>query len=49
MAGASVFLPFLPKLPTQILLNNFLYDMAQITIWSDNVDEEYTGSLAAGT
>ena len=28
-------------LPTQILLNNFLYDMAQITIPSDNVDEEY--------
>jgi Mg2+-importing ATPase len=41
MAGASVFLPFLPMLPTQILLNNFLYDMAQITIPSDNVDEEY--------
>ena len=32
MAGASVFLPFLPMLPTQILLNNFLYDAAQITI-----------------
>jgi len=41
MAGASVFLPFLPMLPTQILLNNFLYDAAQITIPSDNVDEEY--------
>jgi Mg2+-importing ATPase len=41
MAGASVFLPFLPMLPTQILLNNFLYDTAQITIPSDNVDEEY--------
>ena len=40
MAGASVFLPFLPMLPTQILLNNFLYDTAQITIPSDNVDEE---------
>jgi P-type Mg2+ transporter len=39
MAGASVFLPFLPMLPTQILLNNFLYDTAQITIPSDNVDE----------
>jgi Mg2+-importing ATPase len=41
MAGASVFLPFLPMLPTQILLNNFLYDTAQITIPSDNVDGEY--------
>jgi P-type Mg2+ transporter len=40
MAGASVFLPFLPMLPTQILLNNFLYDTAQITIPSDNVDEQ---------
>ena len=41
MAGASMFLPFLPMLPTQILLNNFLYDAAQITIPSDNVDDEY--------
>ena len=41
MAGASVFLPFLPMLPTQILLNNFLYDLAQITIPTDNVDPEY--------
>jgi len=41
MAIASVFLPFLPMLPTQILLNSFLYDVAQITIPSDNVDREY--------
>jgi len=41
MAGASVFLPFLPMLPTQILLNNFLYDLSQITIPTDNVDDEY--------
>src|SRR5450432_1611995 len=41
MAGASLFLPFLPMLPTQILLNNFLYDLAQVTIPSDNVDDEY--------
>jgi Mg2+-importing ATPase len=41
MAAASVFLPFLPMLPTQILLNNFLYDFAQITIPSDNVDPDY--------
>ena len=41
MAGAALFLPFLPMLPTQILLNNFLYDMAQVTIPSDNVDPAY--------
>ncbi len=41
MAGASLFLPFLPMLPTQILLNNLLYDLAQITIPTDNVDETY--------
>jgi P-type Mg2+ transporter len=41
MAGASIFLKFLPMLPTQILLNNFLYDAAQITIPTDNVDEDY--------
>jgi Mg2+-importing ATPase len=38
MAAAAIFLPFLPMLPTQILLNNFLYDMAQVTIPDDNVD-----------
>jgi len=41
MAGASLILPFLPMLPTQILLNNFIYDMSQLTIPSDNVDPEY--------
>jgi P-type Mg2+ transporter len=41
MAGASLFLPFLPMLSTQILLNNFLYDAAQIAIPTDNVDEAY--------
>ena len=41
MAAASLFLPFLPMLPTQILLNNLLYDVAQISIPSDNVDAEY--------
>ena len=40
MAGASLFLPFLPMLPTQILLNNLLYDMSQMAIPSDNVDSE---------
>jgi Mg2+-importing ATPase len=41
MAGASIFLPFLPMLPTQILLNNLLYDLAQLTIPTDNVDDNY--------
>lgn len=41
MTGASVLLPFLPMLPSQILLNNFLYDMSQIATPTDNVDEEY--------
>ena len=41
MAAAAVFLPFLPMLPSQILLNNRLYDLAQITIRTDNVDASY--------
>jgi Mg2+-importing ATPase len=41
MTGASLFLPFLPMLPIQILLNNFLYDLSQIAIPSDEVDGEY--------
>ena len=41
MAGAVLFLPFLPMLPVQILLNNFLYDLAQITIPTDRVDETF--------
>jgi Mg2+-importing ATPase len=41
MAGAALFLPFLPMLPTQILLNSFLYDLAQVTIPSDNIDPLY--------
>jgi Mg2+-importing ATPase len=44
MAGAFLFLPFLPMLPTQILLNNFLYDLAQITIPTDNVDDAFIRS-----
>jgi Mg2+-importing ATPase len=40
MTGASLFLPFLPMLPIQILLNNFLYDLSQIGIPSDKVDRE---------
>jgi Mg2+-importing ATPase len=41
MAGASMVLPFLPMLPTQILLNNFMYDLSQVTIPTDNVDDEF--------
>ncbi len=40
-AGASLFLPFLPMLPIQILLNNLLYDFAQLTLPTDNVDQTY--------
>ncbi|HUZ02800.1 MAG TPA: magnesium-translocating P-type ATPase [Thermomicrobiaceae bacterium] len=41
MAGAPLLLKFLPMLPTQILLNNFLYDLAQITIPTDAVDPDF--------
>lgn len=41
MAGAVLFLPFLPMLPTQILLNNLLYDISQVTIPTDNVDRSF--------
>ncbi|SEK69399.1 magnesium-translocating P-type ATPase [Nonomuraea pusilla] len=39
-AGASAFLPFLPMLPSQILLNNLLYDTSQLAIPTDTVDAE---------
>jgi Mg2+-importing ATPase len=42
VAGASIFLPFLPMLPIQILLNNLLYSVSQVAIPTDNVDPEYT-------
>jgi Mg2+-importing ATPase len=38
MAAAALLLPFLPMLPTQILLNNFLYDVAQLGLPGDRVD-----------
>jgi P-type Mg2+ transporter len=41
MAGAALLLPFLPMLPLQILLNNFLYDLSQVAIPSDRVDRSY--------
>jgi len=40
MAGASLFLPFLPMLPLQILLTNFLTDFPSINIADDSVDQE---------
>lgn len=40
MAGAALFLPFLPMLPTQILLNNILYDLSEVPIPLDKVDPE---------
>jgi Mg2+-importing ATPase len=39
-AGASLFLTFLPMLPSQILLNNLLYDTSQLAIPTDGVDPE---------
>ncbi len=41
MTGASLFLKFLPMAPIQILLNNFLYDVSQVAIPTDQVDAEY--------
>ncbi|MDO9195484.1 magnesium-translocating P-type ATPase [Rhodoferax sp.] len=40
MAAATLFLPFLPMLPLQILLNNLMYDVSEITLPMDNVDAE---------
>jgi Mg2+-importing ATPase len=40
MAASSLFLPFLPLLAKQILLNNFLSDFPALTIATDNVDAE---------
>ncbi|HTP95612.1 MAG TPA: magnesium-translocating P-type ATPase [Burkholderiales bacterium] len=40
---ASAFLPFLPMLPMQLLVQNLLYDISQVSIPFDNVDEELLG------
>jgi len=40
MAGISLFIPFLPLLPKQILLTNLLTDFPEMTIATDNVDDE---------
>jgi Mg2+-importing ATPase len=42
VAGASLFLKFLPMLPVQILLNNLLYDVSESAIPTDSVDDSYT-------
>ncbi|KEI03644.1 magnesium-translocating P-type ATPase [Clostridium botulinum] len=39
--GASIFVPFLPMMPLQVLTNNLLYDLSQTTIPTDSVDEEW--------
>jgi P-type Mg2+ transporter len=41
VAAASVFLTFLPMLPIQILLGNLMYDISELTIPTDNVDQSY--------
>ena len=46
-AGASLFLSFLPMLPSQILLNNLLYDVGQLAIPTDRVDAEVLARPAA--
>ena len=46
-AGASLFLSFLPMLPSQILLNNLLYDIGQLAIPGDHVDPEVLARPAA--
>jgi Mg2+-importing ATPase len=40
MAGAALILPFLPMLPVQILLNNLLYDVSELALPFDRVDQE---------
>ncbi len=41
MLGASLLLPFVPMLPVQVLLQNLLYDLSQISIPWDRMDDEY--------
>ena len=41
VVGASAFLPFLPMLPIQVLINNLLYDFSQTTIPTDKVDSDW--------
>lgn len=41
LLGASIFLPFLPMLPIQVLANNLLYNISQTAIPTDSVDDEW--------
>jgi Mg2+-importing ATPase len=41
VVGGAYFLPFLPMAPIQVLVNNLLYDISQVGIPLDHVDEEY--------
>jgi len=43
-SGAILFLPYLPMLPVQILLNNLIYDSSQITLPSDRVDNDWVSN-----
>jgi Mg2+-importing ATPase len=49
VVGGSLFLPFLPMLPVQVLTNNLLYDFSQTTIPTDAVDAQWLQKRAAGT
>ena len=42
LATASIFLPFLPLAPVQIIAKNLFYDISQVSLFTDNVDKEYT-------
>ena len=44
MAGATLFLPFLPLLPVQVLLNNLLYDLSEVALPFDSVEDEELSS-----
>lgn len=46
---ASAFLPFLPMLPLHLLIQNLLYDVSQVAIPFDNVDDEQIQNRSAGT
>lgn len=46
---ASAFLPFLPMLPLHLLIQNLLYDVSQVAIPFDNVDDEQFKSRSVGT
>lgn len=41
VVGGSIFLPFLPMLPLQVITNNLMYDFSQLGIPTDTVDKEY--------